>query len=148
MAAISRELGISRQTAYNWRRSGRGDRKREGRVRYGPRRGPGSVLDPYRAWLGSRLSEYPELSAVRLFAEIREAGYPGGYDLVKRHVREVRPRPRVEPVVRFETPPGLQGQVDFAKFRLPWGKRHALLVVLGYSRLCGSSSTGRRRGRC
>ena len=40
-----------------------------------------------------------------------------------------------EPVVRFETPPGHQAQVDFAEFRLPWGKRYALLVVLGYSRL-------------
>ena len=36
---------------------------------------------------------------------------------------------------RFETDPGHQGQVDFAEFRLPWGKRHALIVVLGYSRL-------------
>ena len=35
---------------------------------------------------------------------------------------------------RFETPPGHQGQVDFAEFRLPWGKRYALIVVLGYSR--------------
>jgi len=34
-------------------------------------------------------------------------------------------------VQRFETPPGHQGQVDFAEFRLPWGKRHALIVVLG-----------------
>jgi transposase len=38
-------------------------------------------------------------------------------------------------VVRFETPPGLQAQVDFAHFPLPWGRRYALLVVLGYSRL-------------
>jgi transposase len=38
-------------------------------------------------------------------------------------------------LVRFETPPGLQAQVDFAHFRLPWGRRWALLVVLGYSRL-------------
>ncbi len=40
----------------------------------------------------------------------------------------------MQPVQRFETPPGHQGQVDFADFRLPWGKRHALIVVLGYSR--------------
>jgi len=25
--------------------------------------------------------------------------------------------------------------VDFGTFQLPWGRRHALLVVLGYSRL-------------
>ena len=35
---------------------------------------------------------------------------------------------------RFETPPGHQGQVDFAEFKTLWGKRHALVVVLGYSR--------------
>jgi transposase len=37
--------------------------------------------------------------------------------------------------VRFETPAGRQAQVDFARFRFPWGVRYALLVVLGYSRL-------------
>jgi transposase len=37
--------------------------------------------------------------------------------------------------VRFQTPAGLQAQVDFAEFRLPWGRRFVLLVVLGYSRL-------------
>ena len=92
-------------------------------------------MDPYKDLIAYRLREYPRLSAVRLFAEIREAGYPGGYDLVKRYVREVRPRPVEEPAVRFETAPGRQGQVDFAQFRLPWGKRYALLLVLGYSRL-------------
>ena len=43
--------------------------------------------------------------------------------------------PPEESVQRFETPPGHQAQVDFAEFRLPWGKRYALIVVLGYSRL-------------
>ena len=42
----------------------------------------------------------------------------------------------VDPVVRFETPAGLQGQVDCGHFVLPWGHRgYALVVVLGYSRL-------------
>ncbi len=43
--------------------------------------------------------------------------------------------PQRQPIVRFETARGRQGQVDFAHFRLPWGKRYALIVVLGYSRL-------------
>ncbi|MBK7785648.1 MAG: IS21 family transposase [Gemmatimonadetes bacterium] len=44
-------------------------------------------------------------------------------------------RPASAPVVRFETAPGEQAQVDFAHCRLPWGIRYALIVVLGYSRL-------------
>ncbi len=35
---------------------------------------------------------------------------------------------------RFEMEPGWQGQVDFAEFKFPWGKRYALAVILGYSR--------------
>jgi transposase len=72
---------------------------------------------------------------VRLFEEVRAAGYPGGITQVREYVARVRPRPEPEPVVRFETAPGHQAQVDFAEFRLPWGKRFALVVVLGYSRL-------------
>ena len=32
---------------------------------------------------------------------------------------------------------GRPGQVDFGTFTLSWGRRHALAVVLGYSRLLG-----------
>ena len=32
-----------------------------------------------------------------------------------------------EPLARFEAPAGWQGQVDFGEFRLPWGRRQALL---------------------
>jgi transposase len=92
-------------------------------------------LDPYKSIILARLEQYPKLTSVRLFEEIKAAGYPGGYTQLKEYVREVRPRPPEEPVVRFETPPGRQAQVDFADFKLPWGKRYALLVVLGYSRL-------------
>ena len=85
--------------------------------------------------LNTRLEEFPELSAKRLFDEVRAAGYAGSYSRVRDYVRAVRPRPLVEPVVRFETPAGRQGQVDFGTFTLPWGRRHALVVVLSHSRL-------------
>jgi transposase len=70
-----------------------------------------------------------------LLAEIRAAGYTGGYSQLTAFVRQVRPAPAPEPVVRFETPAGKQAQVDFARFTFPFGVRYALLVVLGYSRL-------------
>jgi transposase len=91
-------------------------------------------IDAYRPIIDSRLGAFPRLSSVRLYQEILAAGYTGGYTQLKDYVRQVRPV-TVEPLVRFETPPGQQGQVDFAHFRLPWGRRWALLVVLSYSRL-------------
>ena len=133
-AAISRDLGISRRTATRWAAADGAGRGSEA-LTYGPRAGVPSILDPYQEIVRLRLSEYPDLSSERLFRELRGSGYQGGYDVVKRYVRQVRPQPGKEPVVRFETAPGRQGQVDFAEFRLPWGKRYALLVVLGYSRL-------------
>lgn len=134
-AAIARELGISRRTVHHWIATGQLDRELDDEpVSYGPRRAMPSKLDPYKPLIDARLSVLPELTAVRLYEEVKAAGYPGGYNQVKRYVRKVRPRPPEDPVVRFETPPGRQGQVDFAEIELPWGKRHALLVVLGYSR--------------
>ena len=135
-AAVARRVGVSERTVHHWIAAGQLDREVDGEpVEYGPRQRQSSRLDPYKEIIEARLGEYPELSAVRLFREVRAAGYSGGYDQVKRHVRQVRPRPPQQPVERFETPPGHQGQVDFAEFRTPWGKRHALVVVLGYSRL-------------
>ena len=39
-------------------------------------------------------------------------------DRDRQYLRTVRPREPVEPVVRFETPAGRQGQVDVGTFRL------------------------------
>lgn len=135
-SALARQLGISRDTVHRWIRDGDLDRDLEtDAVRYGPRPAVPTKLDRFKAVIEARLTAYPDLSAVRLLEEIRAAGYDGGYSQLKAFVRRVRPTPPPDPVIRFETPPGRQAQVDFARFRFPWGVRYALLVVLGYSRL-------------
>jgi transposase len=131
--AIAERIGISRRCIYKWIAHGDLDRDLDPTaIRY-PRRT--TRLDPYHALIRQRLETFPELTAVRLFDEVRAAGYPGSLTQLKVFVRQVRPVPPPEAVIRFETPPGQQGQVDFAEVRLPWGKRFALMVVLGYSRL-------------
>jgi len=80
----------------------------------------------------------PKNIAEGLFEEIRAAGYPGGYTQVKAYVREVRPQPPADPVVRFETPPGFQAQVDFGTFNLPCSATHGS---------CGCGSFLARRWR-
>ena len=135
-AELSRRFGVSRRTIHNWIESGQLDRDlSSGEARYTPRPRVAHKLDPYRAIIDERLEQFPKLLAKRLFDEVSAAGYAGGYTRVRDYVRQVRPREPAEAVVRFETPAGRQGQVDFGTFRLPWGRRHALLVVLGYSRL-------------
>lgn len=132
---LAKKLGISRRTIYHWIATGQLDRELDDEtVRYTARPPVERKIDPYVGIIETRLAEFPKLSSVRLFEEICEAGFDGSYTQVKEHVRSVRPRPKPEPVVRFETPPGHQAQVDFAHFTTPWGKRWALLLVLGYSR--------------
>ena len=134
-ADIARRLGINARTIRRWIVAGELDRDLDEPPRYKPRPPRPTKLDPYREIVRTRLADYPELSAVRLFEEVRAAGYTGSYAQVRDFVRQVRPRPAPEPVVRFETPPGHQAQVDFAEFHFPWGKRYAFVAVLGYSRL-------------
>lgn len=133
-SAVARLLGINRRTLHRWIERGvMTDTVAE--PRYTPRPPVATKLDPYKEIIKDRLARYPALSSVRLLAEIEAAGYAGGYTQLREFVQTVRPKPLEEPPVRFETAPGKQAQVDFGKFRLPWGMRNCLLVVLAYSRL-------------
>src|SRR5215203_5396224 len=113
-SALARQLGVSRDTVHRWIRAGDLDRDLDtAPVRYGPRPAVATKLDAYKPIIEARLTAYPELSAVRLLAEIRAAGYTGGYAQLTAWVRRVRPTAAPDPVVRFETPAGKQAQVDF-----------------------------------
>jgi transposase len=143
-SSLAKQLGISRGTIYHWIETGQLDRDLDNESAHYTERAPvDRKIDPYRPLIEARLQEYPLLSAIRIHQEIRAAGYRGGYTQLSEYVRQVRPT-EAEAVVRFETPPGHQGQVDFAHFRLPWGRRWALLVVLGYSRLLWLRFFGRQ----
>ena len=110
---------------------------------YGPRQvGRPGKLAPYLDYLRERIAAFPDLSAVRLTREIRERGYAGAYTAVKRFVAAIRPDDGPKPFeVRFETPPGLQAQVDFARFVIAFTDEPGVTrivwlfsLVLGHSR--------------
>ncbi|MQT13082.1 IS21 family transposase [Segnochrobactrum spirostomi] len=109
---------------------------------YGPRKPRQTVLDPFTAYLRERVAAYPGLTGQRLFREIKERGYDGGYTAVTDFLRDVRPPVSPGYEVRFETAPGEQAQVDFAQFHVvfedePETPRVVWLfsLVLGFSRL-------------
>jgi transposase len=136
IAAVARELGLHRATVHRWITAGLLDQDLDTLpTRYTPRPPVVTKLAPFHALVGERLAVYPELSAVRLLAELTAAGYTGGVTRLKCYLRTVRPQPPAPPLVRFETPPGHQAQIDFMRAVLPWGIRYGLVVVLGYSRL-------------
>jgi transposase len=133
-AEAARRAGVGRSTMYRWIDAGLLDQPLDTiRARYGPRASSPAKLEPFKPIIEARLTEYPRLSGTRLLAECRAAGYVGGITQLRDFLRRLRPAP--EPIMRFETEPGQQAQVDFAHCRLPWGVRYALVVVLGYSRL-------------
>ena len=93
-------------------------------------------------YLHERLDAFPGLTAVRLWREMRERGYAGGYTAVKRAVRDIRPDHVTPFEVRFETPPGEQAQVDLARFEVAFTDEPGVTriiwlfsMVLGFSRL-------------
>jgi transposase len=136
VSAIARQLCIDRKTVRSAIAKGLEPPKYKTRA---PRP---RITDPFEPYLKERLAAYPALTAKRLWREVKERGYTGGYSSLRNCVRDLRPPPTVGFEARFETPPGEQAQVDFARFEVefadePGVKRIVWLfsMVLGYSRL-------------
>lgn len=99
----------------------------------------GSKLDPFEKTIEQLLEKYPKITGERLFEELRLTGYDGGISILRDRLRAVRPGPKHEPVIRFETDPGLQGQMDWSPYRIKFLKTGPAQVqcfsyILGFSR--------------
>ncbi len=100
-----------------------------------------SLLDPYKPVIIATLEQYPRLRATRLWAMVRERGFPGSAVQVRRYVRTVRPAAHREAYLRLDTMPGEQAQVDWGNFgKIRVGSTTRLLscfvLVLSWSRAC------------
>ena len=138
--SIAAELSICRKRVRRIIESHQVDR-REGTPppELRPKQRRASQLDAFQEKIEMLLVRYPEITAVRLLEELRKEGYQGGYSILRDRLRQLRPQPKQQPVVRFETSPGLQAQMDYAVYNLEFtheGRRRVNLFsyILGYSR--------------
>jgi transposase len=98
----------------------------------------GSMLDPLVGVMEAVLEEWPQIKAPRMTEILREHGYCGSVDVVKRRLRELRP-PVVRAAQRTGYRPGQVLQVDWAEMptrpRILGRERrvYALVVSLPYS---------------
>ena len=132
ISEIARETGFDRKTVRKYIAAGTPPTAKERAKR------PGK-LDEYRDYIRQRITEYP-LSAARIYREITDKGFAGKYTIVKNYIRQIRPKERMQAILRYETKPGVQAQVD-------WGecdhideddrsrKLYCFSMVLGYSRM-------------
>jgi len=130
---LGRKYNVDRRTAKKYAQS-------DSRPEYVLTEAKPSKLDPYKAQINIWLDE-ASYSATRIWEKIKEHGFDGGYTVVKQYVRGKKEQLNEHATVRFETMPGMQGQVDWAYFEdykvFENGenkKLYCFLMILGYSR--------------
>lgn len=127
--AIARELHISRNTVRRYLR------QKASTPRYKQRPARVSLLEPFKPYLQERITAAKPhwIPATVLFREIQAQGYQGKEGILRQYLRPFKTE-IVKPVVRFETEPGQQLQVDYTTIRRGKNPLKALVATLGYSR--------------
>ena len=126
--SIAKQLGCSRNTVRRYLREA-------GAKRYRPREPRARKLDEFKRYLSERIEQARPrwIPATVLLREIRERGYDGGISQLKAWLAPFK-KGEPEPVVRFETAPGVQMQADFTHVRRGRDPLIALVATMGYSR--------------
>jgi len=138
---IARDLGISRRRVSRTIRLQQQAREVESVTDELPRpnKKRSSKLDDFEETIQRLLARYPDMKVTRMLQELQRQGYTGGYTILREHAKRLRRQPNKPLVVRFETLPGLQAQMDWSVYDIDFtqeGRRRVNLFsyLLSYSR--------------
>ena len=144
LRGIARDLGISRWRVARVVRSHQASRDVASTGPVGselprPTSKRASKLDSFETKISQLLERYPNMTVTRVLEELKREGYEGSYTILRDRVKRLRRQPSKPLVVRFETAPGVQAQMDWAVYDIDFtgeGRRRVNLFsyVLGYSR--------------
>lgn len=127
---IARDTGIARNTVRKYLQS------QITQPTYNRRVKRPSKLDPFKDYLHKRIADAaPDwIPAAVLYEEILELGYQGKIRILSSYLATLKPKTAPEVLVRFETPPGKQLQVDFTIIRRGKDSLKAFVATLGHAR--------------
>ena len=104
---IAETLDVSERTVRNYLKASPARKDRKKRA---------SKLDPYRKTIRAIIDENPHYNIELLFEKLVASGYQGKISILRDYSATVRKRILSEAVIRFETMPGQQAQVDWKEF--------------------------------
>lgn len=136
---LSRQYGISRNRVRRILRTAEHRRQNPQPNSLPQPRKRASRLDAFMPAIKEIVEKYPTITAVRVLEELRCVGYQGGITMLREKLKQVRPMHRTVDTVRFETDPGVQGQMDWSPYTIHFTKTGKTTVlcfsyILGYSR--------------
>jgi transposase len=114
---LQREFQIGRNTVRRILRA-HDNRRNNGHDVLKKKQKRASKLDAFEPEIKRLLDKYPRITCVRIFEELKDQGYTGGMSILKEKVANMRVLPQREPVMRFETAPGVQGQMDWSPYTI------------------------------
>ena len=131
---IAQVLQVDRRTVYNYLND-----RVFSRAQSRGRPAGVSKLSPFYPLIEERLEDDFFLNGDVLYRQLKSGGYRGGITILRDYLRRRRDELSQRAVLRFETCPGQQAQVDWGEVGYVFEdgrmkKRYAFVMKLGYSR--------------
>ena len=127
---IAKMMGKSERTIYKYLSEPARKRKKREYI---------SLLDPFKPFIDTILEDAPDYNRAVLLERLKKQGYKGSITILRDYAAEKSAEINQKAVIRFETEPGFQAQVDWKVHgtRIVDGRKqklYAFAMVFGYSR--------------